>query len=389
VNHHLLMRRTALFVAATTLFCFGLDLPVPATAATDGSTTSFASWQVGTSGTTPTFAESSPWTMSWQFDCSDYADGGSFKAVIHQPAGDSTVDIAPYQSGQGNEGGSESYSDTGTFSISVTSSCFWYLVVHPTTSPQVSTGIASSVSFSTPTQTVGVASDPGGLGFWTVQADGNIQSYSDGVIVGNPASFGLNGPIVAIAAARGGYGYYILGSDGGVFDYGGGFYGSTGGMKLNEPVVGMALTSDGDGYWLVARDGGVFSFGDAAFLGSLGGMHLNKPVVGMVSYDGGYTLVAADGGVFNYGTSFLGSLGSTHLDAPIVGIAATPDGKGYWMVASDGGVFSFGDAGFFGSAVGAKKTIIGMAATPDGGGYWLAASDGTILNFGDAAPALT
>jgi len=69
--------------------------------------------------------------MSWLFDCSDYADGGSFKAVIHQPAGDSTVDIAPYQSGQGNEGGSESYSDTGTFSISVTSSCFWYLVVHP------------------------------------------------------------------------------------------------------------------------------------------------------------------------------------------------------------------------------------------------------------------
>ena len=63
--------------------------------------------------------------MSWQFDCSDYANGGSFKVVINQPTGDSTVDIAPDQSGQGNEGGSDNYSDTGTFSITVTSSCFW------------------------------------------------------------------------------------------------------------------------------------------------------------------------------------------------------------------------------------------------------------------------
>ena len=55
-------------------------------------------------------------------------------------------------------------------------------MIHPTASPQVQLGIAASVSFSTPTQTVGIASDPGGLGFWTVQAGGNMQNYSDGVI---------------------------------------------------------------------------------------------------------------------------------------------------------------------------------------------------------------
>jgi hypothetical protein len=387
MNHHLSMRRVAQLVGATAFTCLGVGLSGPANADSSGSTTSFSSWQVGTSGSTPTFTEPSPWTMSWQFDCSDYANGGSFKVVINQPAGDSTVDVAPNQSGRGNELGSDSYSDTGTFSITVASSCFWFVRVYPTGPPLVDTGIASSVAFSKTTPTVGIASDPGGLGFWTVQAGGNLQGYSDAVIVGDPALLGLNSPIVAIAAARNGYGYDLVGSDGGVFDYGGGFYGSTGGMKLNQPVVGMSLTSNGGGYWLVARDGGVFSFGDAPFLGSLGGTHLNAPVVGMVSYGGGYTLVAADGGVFNYGTTFLGSLGSVHLDDPIVGIAPTPDGKGYWMVASDGGVFSFGDAGFFGSGLGAGKTIVGMAATPDGGGYWLAASDGTVLNFGDAAPA--
>ena len=325
--------------------------------------------------------------MSWQFDCSDYANGGNFEVVINQPTGDRTVDVAPDESGDANDIGSDRYSDTGTFSITVASSCFWAVRVYPTGPPLVDTGIASSVAFSKTTRTVGIASDPGGLGFWTVQAGGNIQAYSDAVIMGDPALLGLNSPIVAIAPARNDYGYYLLGSDGGVFNYGGAFYGSTGGMRLNQPVVGMALTSDGRGYWLVAHDGGVFSFGDAPFLGSLGATHLNAPVVGMVSYDGGYTLVAADGGVFNYGTSFLGSLGSVHLDDPIVGIVPTPDGRGYWMVASDGGVFGFGDAGFFGSGVGASKTIVGMAATPDGGGYWLAANDGTVLNFGDAAPA--
>lgn len=381
------MGRVALLITATALIFFGVGLSVPANADTSGSIMSFTSWQLGTSGTTPTFTEPGPWTMSWKFDCSDYAGGGAFKAVINQPTGDSTVDIGLDQAGHGNAAGSDSYSDTGTFSITVASACFWFVRVYPTGPPLVDTGIASSAAFSKTTPTVGIASDPGGLGFWTVQAGGNMQSYSDAVIMGDPALLGLNSPIVAIAAAPDDYGYDLVGSDGGVFDYGGGFYGSTGGMKLNQPVVGMALTPDGGGYWLVARDGGVFSFGDARFLGSLGETHLNAPVAGIVSYGGGYTLVAADGGVFNYGTTFLGSLGSVHIDDPIVGIAPTPDGKGYWMVGSDGGVFNFGDAGFFGSGAGAGKTIVGIAATPDGGGYWLTASDGTVLNFGDAAPA--
>ena len=94
MNRHLLMRKVTPLITAIALICIGLGLSVPANADTSGSIASFTSWQVGTSGTTPTFTEPSPWTMSWQFDCSDYANGGNFKVVINQPAGDSSVDIA-------------------------------------------------------------------------------------------------------------------------------------------------------------------------------------------------------------------------------------------------------------------------------------------------------
>jgi hypothetical protein len=233
---------------------------------------------------------------------------------------------------------------------------------------------------------VGIASDHGGRGLWTARADGLVQGYLGGVVDGDPANVDLNSPIVSIAPGRSG-GYYLLGGDGGVFNYGGAFYGSTGGLRLNDPVDGMALSGDGKGYWLVASDGGVFCFGDATFLGSMGSVHLNQPVIGAVAAVGGYTLVAADGGVFNFGTPFLGSLGALRLNAPIVGMAPTPDGGGYWLVARDGGVFSFGDAGFFGAGASSGKTFSGIAANPDGSGYWLVATDGTILNFGSAAPA--
>ena len=67
-------------------------------------------------------------------------------------------------------------------------------------------------------------------------------------------------------------------------------------------------------------------------------------------------------------------------------MAATPSGRGYWLVASDGGIFPFGDAGFYGSAGGARvpAPIVGMAALPNGRGYWLAGRDGRIYGFGDA-----
>jgi hypothetical protein len=353
----------------------------------DSAAFSFTSDEVGTSGTTPSFTMSAPWSISWHYSCSDYAQGGSFSLTVGQPSGDDAVDPGVSTSGARGDG-SVNYTDAGSFSVTVTSACYWSLEVYPTSSIPVILGPPEVVTFpSKPNPTyVGIAADPGGNGIWTVRADGLVQGFLGGPSDGDPANLGLNSPIVSMAAARHG-GYYLLGGDGGVFNYGGGFFGSTGGMRLNRPVDGMAVTRDGMGYWLVASDGGIFSFGDAPFLGSTGSLRLNQPVVGMVAYGDGYTLVAADGGVFNYGTSFLGSLGSLHLNAPIVGVAATPDGGGYWLVGRDGGVFNFGDAPFLGSGVGSGKTFRGITGTPEGSGYWLLASDGTILNFGTAAPA--
>ncbi|HEY1832137.1 MAG TPA: L,D-transpeptidase family protein [Acidimicrobiales bacterium] len=222
---------------------------------------------------------------------------------------------------------------------------------------------------------VGMASTPGGLGYWIVASDGGVFSFGNAQFWGSTGAIALNKPIVGMAATPDGGGYWLVASDGGVFAFGDAqFWGSTGAMSLNKPIVGMAATPDGKGYWLVASDGGVFSFGDAKFWGSTGAIALNKPIVDMATTpDGdGYWLVASDGGVFAFGDApYLGSTGGSHLDAPIVGIAATSNG--YWLAAADGGVFAFGNAPFEGSMAGQTLTdpITAIAATPDGGGYWL------------------
>ena len=67
----------------------------------------------------------------------------------------------------------------------------------------------------------------------------------------------LNSPVVGMASGPGGGGYWLVAADGGIFDYGdAGFFGSAGSLRLNKPVVGMAASADGGGYWLVAADGG-------------------------------------------------------------------------------------------------------------------------------------
>ena len=203
----------------------------------------------------------------------------------------------------------------------------------------------------------------------------------------------LNQPIVGMASVPGGGGYWLVAADGGIFPFGAGAggYGSTGNIHLNKPIVGMAASPSGRGYWLVASDGGIFPFGDAVGYGSTGNITLNKPIVGMAAVPGGggYWLVASDGGIFPFGPSAVGygSLGNVRLNQPVVGMAASPRGGGYWLVASDGGIFPFGPGAVgYGSTgnVRLNKPIVGMAATRGGRGYWLAASDGGIFPFGDA-----
>jgi hypothetical protein len=123
-------------------------------------------------------------------------------------------------------------------------------------------------------------------------------------------------------------GYYQVDAYGDVASAGdANYYGDTGGTQLNNPIVGMAATGDNGGYWLVASDGGIFSFGDAAFYGSAGALHLAQPIVAMspMPTGNGYWFSAADGGLFNYGDApFYGSGVGLGL-GPVVAMA--PDGQ--------------------------------------------------------------
>ncbi|HUC04805.1 MAG TPA: immunoglobulin domain-containing protein [Acidimicrobiales bacterium] len=270
---------------------------------------------------------------------------------------------------------------------------------HPTTTLPARLTDASGC----PTQGVLLAHADGAV---TVETPGGI-SCSNVTYDGSMYGTALNKPIVGIASVPGGNGYWLAASDGGVFSFGSAVYhGSTGNLKLNAPIVGIASTPDGGGYWLVASDGGVFTFGDARYYGSMGGVKLNKPIVGMaVTPDGGgYWLAGADGGVFSFGDAgfvangSLPALGITpagsglphSLNAPIRFISGSPDGGGYRMIGGDGGVFDFGDAQYYGSAaltVGTEWEA--LAPTDDNGGYWLFSNSAggtsvTLASYGDA-----
>ncbi len=237
---------------------------------------------------------------------------------------------------------------------------------------------------------VGGAATVDGLGYWAVDAAGNVTAFGDAHVYAQHAGQTRGFPVVGFAARHDGTGYYEVGADGSVATFGGAaYFGSMAGRPLWEPIVGIAVTPSDHGYWLVASDGGIFSFGDAHFYGSTGAMRLNQPVVGMSSTatGRGYWLVASDGGIFSFGDAhFYGSTGAMRLVRPVLAMTATPTGRGYWLVASDGGIFTFGDAAFRGSLGGAPRAhpIVGMSPTPTSLGYWMFSDDGDVIGFGDA-----
>ena len=247
-------------------------------------------------------------------------------------------------------------------------------------------GSGTTTSGGLVTPIVGMASTPGGGGYWLTDAAGGVSAHGTAVNDGSMAGHVLNAPIAHIVSTPDGGGYWLVAADGGIFAFGDApFYGSMGGRHLNAAVVDIAPTPDGGGYWLVAADGGIFAFGDALFYGSMGGQHLNAPVVGMSAdpATGGYWLVATDGGIFAFHAPFLGSTGGIHLSRPVNGMAALADGQGYWFVASDGGIFAEGAAPFHGSMGGAplNAPVVGMAPDPTTNGYWLVGSDGGVFSF--------
>lgn len=435
------LRRVAPVLTAG-LACVGFLVVAQAEPA-GADTVTFTSAGVGSSGTTASFNQSGPWTLSWTYSA---CSGGqsNFVVTVNQPPGDLANDDGVNQLGGGGSG-TDYYYDAGRFSLGVVSECSWSITVSPseagsagtpvtyTSSQTGQTGNPQEFSVVSPwTMSWSYGSCVGGSGHFFVDINqppdlavdigpnelgsggSGVDHYSDtgtfklDIISGcawsitinqasSPAPTPAPAPVSAAPAAVGmaatpdGGGYWIAFSDGSVHPHGDApnIANNLSSQHLNAPITHIVATPDGQGYWLVASDGGTFSFGDAPFYGSMGGQHLNAPVVDMAPTPdgGGYWLVAADGGIFSFGDAqFHGSTGSLHLNKPVVGMAATPGGGGYWLVATDGGIFAFGNAPFYGStgSINLNKPVNGMAATPNGLGYWMVASDGGIFNYGNA-----
>jgi hypothetical protein len=289
----------------------------PSASAPLGGGATFTSAGIGSSGQTPQFSESGNWQMAWNYDCSAFGSQGNFVVMVNQPNSSTGIDVAPNELGMSGSG-TDSYTDTGTFSLSVNSECTWSITVSPNgagagTPPVVPpTTVGATCSEALPSgSVVDTAAIPSGTGYWEVSRAGQVAACGSAPNLGGLTS------------------------------------------APTSPIVGMAATSNGQGYWLVGANGGVYTFGNAVFYGSMGAVHLNQPVVGMAvdPATGGYWLVASDGGIFSFNAPFYGSTGAIHLNQPIVGMEATSNGGGYRFVAADGGVFDFGNAVFYGSAV--------------------------------------
>ncbi len=405
-------------------------------------TTTFTSATIGSSGNTPTFNESGPWTMSWNYSCTGSADDDGFVVIINAPQSDTADDVGPLESAA-SESGEDYFYDAGSFNLAVTSSnCSWSITVAsapdssaplPATFSNVQTGMTGNSQQFTTSASWTMAwsytcsnADPSDdvftvfvnqpAGDTTVDAGPNesstggsgTDSYTDtGIfslsiiadcawsitISSQSSSSTTTTTTSSTPPATGSGGYDLVGTDGGVFVFGNpsGFYGSLPQLKISvNNIRGMVPTATGKGYFLVGSDGGVFSFGDAPFENSLPGLkvHVNN-IVGIVptSDDQGYFLVGSDGGVFSFGDApFENSLPGLNVHVNnIVGIASTSDDDGYWVVSSTGTVYPFGDAASFGNATPASGThIVSIAATSNSGGYWLLGNNGGIYPFGDA-----
>ena len=389
-------------------------------------TATYTSTQVGTSGQTAQFTQTGSWQMAWSFNCSNYGSQGNFQVSING----STGDIGPNELST-SESGTDYYTDTGVFSLSVNSECNWTITVSPyspsaavpTSPPMTITSNEIGDSGQSQQFTIGGpwamawsynCSNYGSQGNFQVSINGSTgdigpnelgpsgtgtDNYNDtgtfSVSVNSECHWSLTislphstSPIVGMTSTPDGQGYWLVASDGSVYAYGDAAdEGSMTGRSLAKPIVGMASTPDGKGYWLVASDGGIFAFGDAGFYGSTGNIRLAQPIVGMTpTPDGrGYYLVASDGGIFAFGDAvFQGSMGGKALDKPVVGMALDQATGGYWLVAADGGIFSF-NAPFYGSTgnIHLAKPIVGMEAPPDGSGYRFVASDGGVFCFNE------
>ncbi len=150
---------------------------------TAGATTvTFTSTQVGMSGSTPVFSMSGPWVMQWSYHSCETAtlgsSDGNFSVTVRQPSGDSQSDVGADELGASGSG-TDHYYDTGSFNLSVTSSCSWSIVVESSSSADAAlpaTFTSSAIGSSGSTQQFRV------IGTWSMH-------WSYGTCSGSSGSF--------------------------------------------------------------------------------------------------------------------------------------------------------------------------------------------------------
>jgi hypothetical protein len=407
-------KRSLAVVAPLVLLCGAFLLAGGAPAGAD--TTTFSSSTVGSSGTTPTFNESGPWTMSWVYDCSGEGD---FIVGVNQPEDDQSFDIGPQEQGSGSSGADYFY-DSGQFSLSVESGCTWSITVTPNDAAPVSAPVTYS---SAQTGETGSPEAFTVQGPWTMSWSYECPSggLQNGFIVGiNEPTFDTSADVGVdeMGSAGSGEEYYY---DTGQFSLAimsdctwsitvapsslGALAAPVTYTNAQTGLSGNPQEFAVSGKWTMAWSyecptidgGGVFD------------IQINEPSGDQSTDIGPFQAGTSGSGTNNYndiGTFSLGVVSTCTWSISITSVAPIPaptptptptptltpsptpgtGQHGYWLVGSDGGIFSFGSAQFHGStgAMALQRPVVGITPTIDDGGYWLVASDGGIFAFGDA-----
>jgi hypothetical protein len=89
-------------------------------------------------------------------------------------------------------------------------------------------------------------------GYWLVTARGEVFSYGYTVANGSEPATHRLADTVGMASGPGGAGYWLVASDGTVDPFGD-VSGYGGAATGSSPIVGIAATADGGGYWLTGK----------------------------------------------------------------------------------------------------------------------------------------
>lgn len=192
---------TGTFGLAVMSDCAWSLIVAPSSSTPSAQNATFTSSQTGDSGSSAQFSENGSWTLAWSYDCIETGSSGAFTLFINQPPGDQTVDAPPNEEGTGGSG-SDSYTDTGVFSLSVLSDCSWSITVSGQGSPS-GPGVAVTRIFGTDAVATAIAISQ--AQFPSVASAKAVvlarsDFYSD-ALAGGPLAAAVSGPLLITPGA--------------------------------------------------------------------------------------------------------------------------------------------------------------------------------------------